>query len=85
MEPQSIAEKTRSLGQPVNWRPEDGECATLDVVDITLQGVNVMLSQWLPSEEERQLIAKGAKVNLLVWGTGHPPVSVSVDTSEFGG
>lgn len=35
------------------------------------------VSRWMPSEEERAAIAAGGPVWLYVFGTGHPPVSVT--------
>lgn len=35
-------------------------------------------STWLTSEREREAIAAGMPVTLRIWGSGHPPVSLSV-------
>lgn len=40
--------------------------------DLTLQSV------WEPTPEERQAIADGDNVLLIVWANGHPPVAVGV-------
>lgn len=41
-------------------------------------GGTVLGSTWVPTDEERTRIALGANVELLVWGEGHPPVSIRV-------
>lgn len=35
-------------------------------------------STWVPTDEERTQIALGANIELIVWGEGHPPVSIRV-------
>lgn len=42
----------------------------------------ILVSTWELSDEERQWIAQGAKMELAVWGTGHPPVSLIVTFPE---
>lgn len=44
----------------------------------------VMSSTWEPTEEERQAIAAGANIELLIWGGGHPPVSVTTTDVDLG-
>lgn len=39
---------------------------------------------WEPTDEERQAIAGGANVQLLVWGSGHPPVAMAVTGVRLG-
>jgi hypothetical protein len=39
---------------------------------------------WVPSDEERQAIADGANVELIVYGAGHPPVSMRLDETPLG-
>lgn len=41
----------------------------------------VITSVWEPDEEERALLAAGGTVELHVWGTGTPPVALSVGPS----
>lgn len=47
-------------------------------------GQPVICSLWVPSDEEREQIAGGGNVELLVWGTGTPPVAVSVTDQRPG-
>lgn len=41
-------------------------------------------STWEPTPEERQAIADGANVELIVWGTGTPPVALRLSTYTLG-
>lgn len=41
---------------------------------VTEEGSPVLVSVWEPSPNERQRIADGENVALVVWGTSHPPV-----------
>lgn len=45
-------------------------------------GNRIIQSNWEPSEEERQAIADGATIYLMVWGNGIPPVAIGVDGVE---
>lgn len=47
-------------------------------------GEPVIASTWVPSEEERQQIAEGANVQLIVWGEAQPPVAVATTDEELG-
>lgn len=41
-------------------------------------------STWVPSDEERQAIADGANIELLVWGGDHPPVGLRLSRYTLG-
>ena len=47
-------------------------------------GVVLLRSCWVPTDEQRQAIADGANIELLVWGREHPPVSVGICTYPLG-
>jgi hypothetical protein len=47
-------------------------------------GDPVLSSCWTPTDDERLQIAAGANVELVVWGTGHPPVLMRVVTYPLG-
>jgi hypothetical protein len=47
-------------------------------IDTHADGSPLVRSCWEPTDEERQAIADGANVELIVWGTGHPPVAMDV-------
>lgn len=38
----------------------------------------LLRSCWVPTAEERRAIAEGANVELIVWGSAHPPVALGV-------
>lgn len=42
-----------------------------------LDGAQVVASVWQPTDEERDLIAAGANIELRIWG-GQPPVALLV-------
>jgi ABC-type sugar transport system substrate-binding protein len=42
----------------------------------------VLVSTWDLSPEEVDAIVEGAKVRLVVWGQGHPPVALGVEGVE---
>lgn len=41
----------------------------------------VIVSVWDLDDAEREGIANGGTIELMVWGSGHPPVSVAVGPS----
>jgi hypothetical protein len=41
-------------------------------------------STWVPTDEEREAIAAGANIELLVVGTGHPPVQLRLSEYQLG-
>lgn len=40
-----------------------------------------ILSTWELDDDERRRIAEGGTVDLVVWGTGHPPVALAIGPS----
>lgn len=53
-------------------------------VDEDGDGEVVIGSTWELDEDERKAIADGANIRLLVWGKGHPPVTVFTTTEPLG-
>ena len=47
-------------------------------IDQHEDGSTLIRSTWVPTDEERQRIAEGSNVELIVWGSGHPPVAMAV-------
>jgi hypothetical protein len=41
-------------------------------------GHPILRSTWVPTDAERKAIARGHNIELIVWGTGHPPVNMDV-------
>ena len=73
---------TRVLGKPVDWNPED-KCQSLAIKDHTLDtGQNVMESSWVPTPQEAEALGQGAHIHLWVWGSGHPPVAITVEEAR---
>lgn len=73
--------ETRDFGKPSDWIEElDGPCGYLSVSDQRdlLTGQNLMHSWWKPTDEERQMIADGAHIELRIYGNVHPVVSLAL-------
>lgn len=47
-------------------------------------GDTFITSTWELTEDEREAIAAGANLKLIVWGTGHPPVALQVSKERLG-
>ncbi len=47
-------------------------------------GSHVFETTWEPTDEEREAIADGGNICLMVWGRGHPPVAMVVTDRELG-
>lgn len=47
--------------------------------DTDENGNAVLMSIWELDDDERSLIAAGARVRLVVWGIGTPPVALDVE------
>lgn len=57
-------------------------CDPLTIRQDDIGGVPAMVSHWRPSAAELQVLNSGGCVTLWVCGVVHPPVAVSVETSE---
>lgn len=44
----------------------------------------VCCSVWVPSEEEREQIAKGDNIRVVIWGQTVPPMDVQITDEELG-
>ena len=85
MTPAKITGATHALGAPQGWDAgKFGECEPLHVrdADCPESGAYGLQSLWLPNEAERAAIAAGAGVVLTVWGKGHPPVGMHVESLD---
>lgn len=47
-------------------------------------GHSIIASVWVPTDKEREAIANGENIRLLVWGTGHPPVAMDLTDEQLG-
>ena len=86
MEPGDIKNANRVLGPPKDLT--ENEVMSLPVLveyqhDCEPRGI-VMRSAWIPTDEERKMIAEGGCVILSVFGTGHPPVALATVHAEHG-
>ncbi len=75
-----IPNATRGLGAPADWTPDiQGTCGVLPILDHTDEaGANVMSSHWEPTPEELAALAAGGRLQLSIYGTTHPVVSLGV-------
>lgn len=78
MKPIHLSDETRALKAPSNWSDEDGECGTLSIYDHETANGNVMISAWLPDEQELEALRKGAILYLHIYGAQHPVVGLSI-------
>jgi hypothetical protein len=61
---------------------EDNDLWVYDVQDNG--GDNVICSVWVPSPEEREAIANGENIRLMVWGYGIPPFAMDTTDEKIG-
>jgi len=74
-----IPNATRVLGAPSDWdKSKQGACCGLPIQDMDTSAGPGMMSLWEPTPDELARLNAGAKVSLIVLGTAHPPVSLSV-------
>lgn len=52
--------------------------------EVEQDGQRIICSVWVPTEEERNRIANGENIRLLVWG-GHPPVALDITDEKIKG
>lgn len=76
MEIARIEGKTRTLGESQGYRGlhirDENQFSAM------IGEVPVMVSEWVPNEDERAAIAAGSSIFLHVQGTQHPPVLLEV-------
>lgn len=74
MKPVETAHTNRRFMLPGGTEENDLPlCATEDE-----EGYSILVSTWLPTDEEREKIVQGYPIELVVWGMSHPPVSIAV-------
>lgn len=61
---------------------EDNDLWVYDIVDNV--GNHVIASVWEPSKKERERIANGENIRLLVWGDGIPPFAIDTTDEPLG-
>lgn len=68
MTPVSFPQKNFTFTKPANMTDE--ECSSLEVY----RGDGLIISKWIPSEEDLKNLNEGAAMWLTIAGTGMPPV-----------
>lgn len=87
--------KTENSEQPF-WHPDDpdNEDRALWVYYVGIEGEEhlppskrtiVMASVWVPTLEEREAIAAGANIRLLLWARRPPPVTLDLTVEKIEG
>jgi hypothetical protein len=70
-------QQTRALGAPPGWDQTKVHCGSLSIHDDQSSGYPVMKSRWEPEGFEAVALALGSvQIELGVWNTEHPPVSL---------
>lgn len=70
---------TRVMNAPADWDNTTIPVEGLPIVDAKLEdGTNVMMSVWLPTPDELEMLNNGGRVVLSILGEQHPIVSVEV-------
>lgn len=83
MDPREFKGQTRMLNAPLGWNAtQPVKCGMLPIRDTTIDGIPCMQSVWKPDANELAHIARGGHVVLTVYGMGHPPVWVGVESVE---
>lgn len=78
MRPGAIRGATRVLGKPNGM--SDEQCSPLHIHDTVIDGFPYMVSAWIPTPAEVELIKRGQPIFLYINGTTHPPVMLEVPT-----
>lgn len=52
--------------------------------DTDTDGKPIIRSTWVPSDAEREAIARGENIELIVWGHGTPPVNIQITDVPLG-
>lgn len=74
MNPTDFPEATKTFTKPEGWTDE--QCTPLHVHEGMFGTEHILLSRWMPTEQEKKDIADGKPVWLTIFGTGHPPVAL---------
>lgn len=80
MTPIDFNESNHRFGPPPEMN--DAQCGTLfvhkgEVPSGSLEGTPIIVSCWIPTPAEREMIAEGHPIYLTILGTGQPPVALS--------
>lgn len=52
--------------------------------DTSEEGAPILRSTWQPSKKEREAIAAGENIELIIWDSSHPPVAVATTAVPLG-
>lgn len=63
--------------------PEGQEDYVVDLPIFRNAQAQTVTSLWMPSDEEREIIANGGGVVFTAWGQTHPPVAIGAAVVEY--
>lgn len=71
---------SKPINPPEDWEQDDTRCVPLHVEygEHAYPGLPTIKSIWVPSPDERALIAAGGNIVLFLVGKKHPPIAVMV-------
>ena len=80
MSPIHTKDCNMELGAPRGWDGvRQGECQPLPVRRILQEDdIYTFTSYWMPTDEERVILASGGAISLTVYSSAHPPVAMGV-------
>jgi hypothetical protein len=70
------------INPPPDWEAGETACTPLYVEFTRIGALPVMKSVWVPSPKEREALAAGANIVLVIVGIAHPPVQVTLADVE---
>lgn len=81
MEPREFEGQSRILNAPAGWNEREPiKCGMLPIRDTKVDGIPCMQSMWKPDADELKHILAGGHIVLTIYGRGHPPVWVGVES-----
>lgn len=78
MRPIQHPSNNRVLGAPKDWDQKTNECTALAITDAIIDGLECVVSFWMPTKEELQLLNAGYPIALSVVGGTMPPVMLFI-------
>lgn len=80
MIPVKFSHATRVAKPPLNWNYEEGPCEYLSIMDYESENGNVMVTAWMPTDEEIASLKNGSLIFLHVHGTEMPVIHMAMHT-----
>lgn len=78
MRPVKLQDATRHAVPPENWDYSDGPVDSLSICDYQTKNGNVMVTAWLPTEEELSRLVNGSVLFIHQYGMEPVPLKLSI-------